>query len=207
MIDTVKRTRFLTEAAAAAAISTMLVLLKLVAPFLVIITMLAAPIPIIIITKEQGFKYGFVTAVVVVLLTTLTGGAPTGLTTSVYAGVLGTIIGYGFRVKWSYKKIWAIATMGYLVEMAYKFVIFIYVLGIADAFSVILDRFIHGAQWIGNAVVHWLSIPVELTPESMLPFALFGVLMMFIVNGACYVYLNMELSQELMKRMRGGLRG
>ena len=46
MNPAVRRTKYLTEAAAAAAIAALLVLLKLLAPFLVFVTMIAAAVPI-----------------------------------------------------------------------------------------------------------------------------------------------------------------
>ena len=56
MNDSVRRTKYLTEAAAAAAIASILVLLKLLAPFLVFVTMIAAAIPIAVICDFHGMK-------------------------------------------------------------------------------------------------------------------------------------------------------
>lgn len=49
-----EKTKYLTEAAAAAAIASLLVLLKLLAPFFVFVTMIASPIPIAVIAIFTG---------------------------------------------------------------------------------------------------------------------------------------------------------
>lgn len=48
----------MTEAVAAAAIAALLVLLKLLAPFLVFVTMIAAAVPIAIICDSMAWKMG-----------------------------------------------------------------------------------------------------------------------------------------------------
>ena len=58
MTKHVKRTQYHTEPAAAVAIASILVLLKLRLPFLVFITMIASPAPLAIITAQHGMKWG-----------------------------------------------------------------------------------------------------------------------------------------------------
>ncbi|MFC2296782.1 MAG: DUF2232 domain-containing protein, partial [Prevotella sp.] len=99
-----RKTKYLTEAAAAAAIASLLVLLKLLAPFLVFVTMTASPIPIAVICDFHGMKWGFGTSAGVVILVTMIGGPEIGLTTAFYAGALGMAMGYGFLHKMSYGK-------------------------------------------------------------------------------------------------------
>ena len=104
MNPAVRRTKYLTEAAAAAAIAALLVLLKLLAPFLVFVTMIAAAVPIAIICDFHGMKWGLGTCVAEVLIVNMFGGPEIGLTTAFYAAALGLAMGYGFRHKLSYAK-------------------------------------------------------------------------------------------------------
>ena len=90
MNESVRKTKYLTEAAAAAAIASLLVLLKLLAPFLVFVTMTASPIPIAVICDFHGMKWGFGTSAGVVILVTMIGGPEIGLTTAFYACLLYT---------------------------------------------------------------------------------------------------------------------
>lgn len=87
MNESVRKTKYLTEAAAAAAIASLLVLLKLLAPFLVFVTMIASPIPIAVICDFHGMKWGFGTSAGVIILVTMIGGPEIGLTTAFYAGL------------------------------------------------------------------------------------------------------------------------
>lgn len=82
MNPAVRRTKYLTEAAAAAAIAALLVLLKLLAPFLVFVTMIAAAVPIAIICDFHGMKWGLGTCVAEVLIVNMFGGPEIGLTTA-----------------------------------------------------------------------------------------------------------------------------
>ena len=135
MNESVRKTKYLTEAAAATAIASILVLLKLLAPFLVFVTMIAAAIPIAVICDFHGMKWGAGTSAAVVAVVTMTGGPEIGLTTAFYAGALGMAMGYGFRHKLSYKKTICLTALAYIVEMTYKIIFSIYILGIADALS------------------------------------------------------------------------
>lgn len=115
-----RKTKYLTEAAAAAAIASLLVLLKLLAPFLVFVTMTASPIPIAVICDFHGMKWGFGTSAGVVILVTMIGGPEIGLTTAFYAGALGMAMGYGFLHKLSYGKTLCLTILAYILEMSYK---------------------------------------------------------------------------------------
>lgn len=206
MNETVRKTKYLTEAAAATAIATMLVLLKLLAPFLVFVTMIAGPLPIIVITAWHGMRWGMGTALAVILLVSMIGGVPLGITTAVYAGALGLSIGYGYLHGWSYGKTWFFATVAYLVEMSYKITVSIYVLGIADALTATIDRFTSFIQWIWQPLSRIFAFDPD---PGRATFTLSGMVMvglLFVVNGICYAYLNMELSQDILKRLNRGLR-
>ena len=148
MNESVRKTKYLTEAAAATAIASILVLLKLLAPFLVFVTMIAAAIPIAVICDFHGMKWGAGTSAAVVAVVTMTGGPEIGLTTAFYAGALGMAMGYGFRHKLSYKKTIGLTALAYIVEMTYKIIFSIYVLGIADALSGAIERFTTFIGWI-----------------------------------------------------------
>lgn len=206
MNETVRKTKYLTEAAAATAIATMLVLLKLLAPFLVFVTMIAGPLPIIVITAWHGMRWGMGTALAVILLVSMIGGVPLGITTAVYAGALGLSIGYGYLHGWPYGKTWFLATVAYLVEMSYKITVSIYVLGIADALTATIERFTSFIQWIWQPLARLFAFDPD---PGRATFTLSGMVMvclLFVVNGICYAYLNMELSQDILKRLNRGLR-
>ena len=147
MNPAVRRTKYLTEAAAAAAIAALLVLLKLLAPFLVFVTMIAAAVPIAIICDFHGMKWGLGTCVAEVLIVNMFGGPEIGLTTAFYAAALGLAMGYGFRHKLSYAKTLNLTALAYIVEMSYKIVFSIYILGIADALSSMIDRLVTFVRW------------------------------------------------------------
>lgn len=202
----VRKTKYLTEAAAAAAIAAMLVLLKLLAPFLVFITMLTAAIPIAIICDLHGMKWGIGTSVAEVLLVNMIGGPEIGLTTAFYAAALGLAMGYGFGHNWSFNKTMHLTALAYVVEMSYKIIFSIYILGIADALSSAIDRLVTFLRWIW----HPLSTVFGFDPDpGKAVFSTSGMVMvglLFLVNAYCYAYLNQELGRDILKRLKAGLR-
>ena len=111
MNETVRRTKYMTQAAVATAITAILVLLKLLIPFLVFVTMIAGPAPIALITSRQGIRWGIGTSIASIILVTMLGGPEIGITTAVYAGVLGMALGYGVRKKWSRGQILCITAL------------------------------------------------------------------------------------------------
>ncbi len=202
MNRTVERTRRLTEAAAAAAIAAMFVLLKLIAPFLVFITMIVSASPIGAVTYFHGMKWGLGTSIAVILLVTMIGGPEIGLTTAVYAGALGLALGYSFSHKLSHGRAIFLTTIAYLVEMSYKVVFSIYVLGIADALSSMLERFVTFLHWLWQPLSSLLGFDPD---PGKAVFSVSGAVMValvFLLNGWCYAYLNVELFGELLKRLR-----
>lgn len=202
MNKTVKRTQYLTEAAAAVAIASILVLLKLILPFLVFITMIAAPAPLAIITAQHGMKWGLGSSLAVILVVTILGGPEIGLTTAVYAGALGLALGYGTRRQWTAGKIIVLTALAYVVEMTYKIVFSIYVLGISDALSSVLTRLITFMQWIWRPLSSVLGY--DPNPERAM-FSTAGAAMLaviFIIDSFCYAYLAEELFSELYRRIR-----
>jgi len=206
MTESIRKTKRLTEAAAAAAIAAIFVLLKLLAPFLVFITMLVAASPIAVIGVFHGMKWGLGTSAAVILLVTMIGGPEIGLTTAVYAGALGMAMGYSFRNGFSYKKTVTLTALAYIVEMSYKIAFSIYVLGIADALSSVLERFITFIHWIWQPLAEFLSFDPD---PGKAVFSLSGticVALLFLFNGWCYGYLNVELTTELLKRLKAGRR-
>jgi uncharacterized protein YybS (DUF2232 family) len=202
MNETVRRTKILTEASVAAAIATMFVLLKLLAPFLVFVTMVASPIPIALIAAFHGMRWGVGTSVAVVVLVTIFGGPEIGLTTAFYAWALGLALGYGTRKGLSYKKTLFLTAAAYLIEMTYKIIFSIYVLGLTDTLSSVVDKFITFIRWIWvplAGVLHFDPDPskVMLTASGS---AMVGLV--FIINAFCYAYLSLELFEELYRRMK-----
>ena len=205
--ESVRKTKYLTEAAAAAAIASLLVLLKLLAPFFVFVTMTASPIPIAVICDFHGMKWGFGTSAGVVILVTMIGGPEIGLTTAFYAGALGMAMGYGFLHKMSYGKTLCLTILAYILEMSYKIIFSIYVLGIADALTGAIDRFTTFLRWIWTP----LSSVFGFDPDpGKAMFTTSGMVMLgivFILNAYCYAYLNMEIGGNVLKRLKGGIRG
>lgn len=202
MNRTVERTRRLTEAAAAAAIAAMFVLLKLIAPFLVFITMIVSASPIGAVAYFHGMKWGLGTSAAVILLVTMIGGPEIGLTTAVYAGALGLALGYSFSHKLAYGRTIFLTAIAYLVEMSYKVIFSIYVLGIADALSSMLERFVTFLHWLWQPLSSLLGFDPD---PGKAVFSLSGAVMValvFLLNGWCYAYLNVELFSELLKRLR-----
>ena len=202
MTDSVQKTKRLTEAAAAASIAAMFVLLKLLAPFLVFITMIVAASPIAVISYFHGMKWGVGTSAAVIVLVTMIGGPEIGLTTAVYAGALGLAMGYSFLHALSYKKTIALTALAYVVEMSYKIAFSIYILGIADALSSILARLVTFISWIWQPLARIFSFDPD---PGRAVFSTTGAIMvgiLFLFNGWCYAYLNVELTTELLKRLK-----
>lgn len=202
MTESVRKTKQLTEAAAAAAIAALFVLLKLIAPFLVFVTMLVAASPIAAVSYFNGMRWGLGTSAAVILLVTMIGGPEIGLTTAVYAGALGLAMGYGFRKGWSRNRTIALTSAAYVVEMSYKIVFSIYVLGITDALTSILSRMISFLQWIWQPLAGILGYDPD---PGRAVFSFSGAVMaavIFVFNGWCYGYLNVEIFTELLKRLR-----
>ncbi len=206
MNDSVRRTKYLTEAAAAAAIASILVLLKLLAPFLVFVTMIAAAIPIAVICDFHGMKWGFGTSVATVVLVTMIGGPEIGLTTAFYAGALGMAMGYGFRNHLSYGKTLCLTALAYIVEMSYKIVFSIYVLGIADALSGAIERFTTFINWIWKPLAEVLGYDPDPGKATLTTSGTIMVGLVFILNAFSYAYLNIELGSDILKRLKNGMR-
>ncbi len=206
MNESVKKTKYLTEAAAATAIASILVLLKLLAPFLVFITMIAAAIPIAVICDFHGMKWGFGTSVGVVALVTMIGGPEIGLTTAFYAGALGMAMGYGFLHKLSYRKTLCLTALAYIIEMSYKIIFSIYVLGIADALTSAIDRFTTFLKWIWTPLAPIMGFDPDPGKAMFTTSGMVMVGLVFLLNAFCYAYLNIELGTDILKRLKGGMR-
>ena len=202
MMESIRKTKRLTEAAAAAAIAAMFVLLKLIAPFLVFVTMIVAASPLAAVAYFHGMRWGLGASAAVVLLVTMIGGPEIGLTTAVYAGALGMAMGYGFRRGWGAGRTIALTAAAYVVEMSYKVIFSIYVLGIADALTSILSRMISFLQWVWQPLAGLLGYDPD---PGRAVFTTSGAAMaavIFLFNSWCYAYLNVELFGELLKRLR-----
>ena len=144
MHESVVKTKRLTEAAAAAAIAAMFVLLKLAAPFLVVVTMIVSPAPIAAVACFSGMRWAL----------GMTGGPEIGLTTAVYAGALGLAMGYGFRRGFSYRKTMGLTLAAYLVEMTYKIIFSVQVLGLPVLTGGAQERYTEFLHWVTEAIHH-----------------------------------------------------
>ncbi len=202
----VRKTKYLTEAAAAAAIAAILVLLKLFMPFLVVLTMMASAVPIAVICDFHGMRWGVGTAVAEILLVNMFGGPEIGLTTAFYAAALGLAMGYGFSHHLSRKITWHLTSLAFLVEMTYKVVFSIYILGIADALSAAVERLATMVRWIWGPISTILSL--DPNPEKA-AFSAVGMgffVLIFIMEAYLYAYWNIEIGSHVLKRLRAGMR-
>lgn len=206
MNETVRRTRNLTEAAAAVAIASLFVMLKLIAPFLVFVTMIASPVPIALITVFHGMKWGIGSSIAVILLVTIMGGPAIGLTTAIYAAALGLALGYGTRKKWTYGKILGLTAAAYLVEMTYKIIFSIYVLGLTDTLSSVVEKFITFIRWIWVPLAGVLHFDPDPGKAMLSTTGMIMVGIVFIINAFCYAYLSEELFMEMYRRIKGAFR-
>ena len=147
-------------------------------------------------------KWGLGSSLAVILVVTILGGPEIGLTTAVYAGALGLALGYGTRKQGASHKVIALTALAYVVEMTYKIVFSIYVLGISDALSSVLTRLITFMQWIWRPLSSVLGY--DPNPERAM-FSTAGAAMLaviFIIDAFCYAYLAEELFSELYRRIR-----
>ncbi len=197
-----QKTRMLTETAAAAAIASILVLLKLLLPVLVFITMITAAAPIAVIGYFHGIRWSLGASLSVILLVTIIGGPEIGLTTAVYAGALGVTLGVGYRQRWSSGKILCLTALAYIVEMSYKIIFSIYILGLTDVLSSVLSRFIQLIRWIWVPAATWAGVNPDPGQAMYSGIGAAMVAVVFAANAFAYAYLNMGVCDELIKRLR-----
>ena len=168
--------------------------------------MITAAVPIAVICSFHGMKWGMGTSLAEIFLVNIIGGPEIGLTTAFYAAALGLAMGYGFRHKLSFAKTLHLTALAYVVEMSYKIAVSIYLLGISDALSSALDRFVAMIQWIWKPLAQLFQFDPD--PGKAM-FTTSGMVMLglvFILNGYCYAYLNQEIGREILKRLIAGRR-
>ena len=199
MHESVVKTKRLTEAAAAAAIAAMFVLLK-AAPFLVVVTMIVSPAPIAAVACFSGMRWALGTSAAVILLVMMTGGPEIGLTTAVYAGALGLAMGYGFRRGFSYRK-----TMG-LTLAAYKIIFSVQVLGLPVLTGGAQERYTEFLHWVTEAIVAHFGVTMAEGELIFTACAGLSLALLLLLDGVCYTYLSMELFSVLLKRLRAARR-
>ncbi len=202
----VRKTKYLTEAAAAAAITAILVLLKLFMPFLVAFTMMASAVPIAVICALHGMRWGVGTAVAEILLVNIFGGPEIGLTTAFYAAALGLALGYGFVHQLSSRLTWHLTSLAFLVEMTYKVVFSIYILGIADALSAAIERLASLVRWIWGPISSLFSLDPNPEKAAFTTVGMGIFALIFILEAYVYAYWNMEIGRNVLKRLRAGMR-
>jgi uncharacterized protein YybS (DUF2232 family) len=201
MSESMNQTRNLTAAAAAAAISVLFVLLKLIAPFLVFFTMLAGAVPIALLCRFHGMKWGVLASVAEIFLVTIIGGAELGITTAFYPPALGLAIGWGRRHQWSQMKTMTLTVIAYLVEMSYKVAVSYYVLDLANAFEESMEQFIKMAHYVWKPVAYVFGYSMDPDQAVYTTAGLILVALVFILNAWCYAYLNTDLEAEMAKRL------
>ena len=180
MHESVVKTKRLTEAAAAAAIAAMFVLLKLAAPFLVVVTMIVSPAPIAAVACFSGMR--------------------------VYAGALGLAMGYGFRRGFSYRKTMGLTLAAYLVEMTYKIIFSVQVLGLPVLTGGAQERYTEFLHWVTEAIVAHFGVTMAEGELIFTACAGLSLALLLLLDGVCYTYLSMELFSVLLKRLRAARR-
>ena len=135
------------------------------------------------------------------------GGPEIGLTTAFYAGALGMAMGYGFLHKLSYGKTLCLTILAYILEMSYKIIFSIYVLGIADALTGAIDRFTTFLRWIWTPLSSVFGFDPDPGKAMLTTSGMVMLGIVFILNAYCYAYLNMEIGGNVLKRLKGGIRG
>lgn len=206
MHESVVKTKRLTEAAAAAAIAAMFVLLKLAAPFLVVVTMIVSPAPIAAVACFSGMRWALGTSAAVILLVMMTGGPEIGLTTAAYAGALGLAMGYGFRRGFSYRKTMGLTLAAYLVEMTYKIIFSVQVLGLPVLTGGAQERYTEFLHWVTEAIVAHFGVTMAEGELIFTACAGLSLALLLLLDGVCYTYLSMELFSVLLKRLRAARR-
>lgn len=202
MNSTVRRSKLMTETAVAAALSAMLVLLKLIFPLLVVVTMWCSAVPIAIITSFHGMRWGLFCCAVEIGLVNMLGGPQIGLTTAFYAAALGLAMGYGFLKNLSYRKTFALVFAAYVTEMSYKIIFSIYVLGIADALSASVDRLAKILTWLWTPLAHLFHTD----PNALSSSGLAVTVIIFLLDACVYAYLNLEIGIHVRKRLKDASR-
>lgn len=196
----------MTEAAAAAAIAAILVLLKLVMPFLVAVTMMASAVPIAVIAGLHGMRWGIGTAVAEILLVNMIGGPEIGLTTAFYAAALGLALGYSFIHGLSFVKSVHVVALAFLVEMTYKVTFSIYILGIADALAASIERLASVIRWIWQPLARLFSMDPSPEKSAYTTGGMVFFAILFIIEAYIYAYWNVEIGRNILKRLKAGMR-
>ena len=173
---------------------------------MVFVTMIAAAVPIAIICDFHGMKWGLGTCVAEVLIVNMFGGPEIGLTTAFYAAALGLAMGYGFRHKLSYAKTLNLTALAYIVEMSYKIVFSIYILGIADALSSMIDRLVTFVRWAWQPLSQIFGFDPDPGKTVFTTSGIIMVALIFVLNAYCYAYLNLEIGSDILKRIKAGRR-
>ncbi|MDY6084449.1 MAG: DUF2232 domain-containing protein [Dialister sp.] len=202
MNNTVRRAKLMTETAVAAALSAMLVLLKLVFPLLVVVTMWCSAVPIAIISSFYGMRWGLFCCAAEIALVNMLGGPQIGLTTAFYAAALGLAMGYGFLKNLSYWKTFALVFIAYVTEMSYKIIFSIYVLGIADALSASVERLEKILTWIWTPFANFFHAD----PNALSKSGLMVTILIFLLDACVYAYLNLEIGITVRKRLKDAAR-
>ena len=134
------------------------------------------------------------------------GGPEIGLTTAFYAAALGLAMGYGFRHKLSYAKTLNLTALAYIVEMSYKIVFSIYILGIADALSSMIDRLVTFVRWAWQPLSQIFGFAPDPGKTVFTTSGIIMVALIFVLNAYCYAYLNLEIGSDILKRIKAGRR-
>ena len=202
MNDSVRKTKMLTEAAAACGIASILVLLKLLAPVLVSVTMMTSAVPVAIICRYHGLSWGLGTSFGVVCLVAMIGGPEIGLTTALYAGSLGCVMGSSMARGDAKARTILWTAITFLIYMAYKITFSIYVMGVADILTEVLDRFVRFLSFLWLSVAGLFTETPTANDTAVQIGAALLVLLLYIFEAWGNAFISLDLTNRLLDRLK-----
>ena len=202
MNDSVRKTKMLTEAAAACGITSILVLLKLLAPVLVSVTMMTSAVPVAIICRYHGLRWALGTSFAIVCLVAMIGGPEIGLTTALYAGSLGCVMGSAMNRGAGKARIILETSVMFLIYMTYKITFSIYVMGADQILNEVIDRFTHFISFLWTSIAGlFVENPVP-NENAVTAGALLLVLLLYLFEAWGNSFISLDLTNRLLDRLK-----
>lgn len=164
--------------------------------------MLAGSVPIALVCRFHGMKWGVITSAAEILIVTMIGGPALGLTTAFYTMALGLAMGYGFSHNLAYWKTLHLTVLAYLVEMTYKIVVSIYLMGLSNALEESVEEFVKFIQWIWVPLANVMGFNPDPGQAAYTTAGAVMVLLVFVLNAYCYAYLNVEITSYMIRRLK-----
>ncbi len=202
MNQSVQKTKMLTEAAAAAGIAAILVLLKLLAPVLVSVTMMVSPVPIAIICRYHGLRWALGTSFATACLVAMIGGPEIGLTTALYAGALGCVMGSAMNRGASKARTIFETSVMFLIYMTYKITFSIYIMGADQILNEVIERFTHFISFLWRTIAGlFVENPVP-NENAVAIGALTLVVLLYLFEAWGNSFIAQDLTTRLLARLK-----